>query len=290
MNQRDLEVIKFDDIQLNVGGFENCRKAITDYAELKESIRRDGLLTPLTVWFREEEPKRILISGHKRYTSILDLRAETPEGEAMPFDDIIVVKYEGALTRALALNIIENVQREDLNPADRAEAVHALVDRFGTQVQVAASLNKSQPWVSQQCKLVNNLVPEVFTALRNTQVTLRQALAISQFVNKAGQLLVEKQLAALEEILHGKAPAQAKLKVFRSKKEIQDLRVCLSDNEDDLALDDEVYIEEDHKQSMNKMLRWLFMEISNDELLRSPDVGEEQLIIEASTTKERQRV
>jgi ParB/RepB/Spo0J family partition protein len=290
MNQRDLEVIKFDDIQLNVGGFENCRKAITDYAELKESIRRDGLLTPLTVWFREEEPKRILISGHKRYTSILDLRAETPEGEVMPFNDIIVVKYEGALTRALALNIIENVQREDLNPADRAEAVHALVDRFGTQVQVAASLNKSQPWVSQQCKLVNNLIPEVFIALRNTQVTLRQALAISQFVNKAGQQLVEKQLAALDEILHGKAPAPAKLKTFRTKKEIQDLRVCLSDNEDDLALDDEVYIDEGHKSSLNKVLRWLFMEIGNDELLRAPDVGEEQLVIEEATTKERQRV
>ena len=294
MHQREVERINFNEIRLNEAGFRNCRRAHTDISELKQSIKEKGLITPMTVWFRESPPHKLLVSGHQRYEAIRQIRdeasGESEPGDDLPFEELFVIKYEGNLNSAIAINITENVQREDLNPADRAEAVNSLVGRVGTQTQAASLLNKSQPWVSQQCKLVSNLIPDALEALRATQVTLRQAMAIAQFVDNAGNKLIEKQIEALDRIINGNPDVRRqRVRNYRSKKDVEDFRVLVLGNNEDEVSDSDINIDDNHKASMVKFLRWFFMEIDTDELLQVPESEIGEIELDLTETRERQR-
>ncbi len=138
---------------------------------LSDSIRQYGVLQALVVT-RKEVPKEDgglaveyeLIAGERR------LRASKLAGlSQVPV--LIKVGDENNNLMKLELAIIENIQREDLNPVDRARAFHRLIDDFGfTHKEIAKKVGKSREYVSNSVRLLS-LPPEILDALSQGKIS-----------------------------------------------------------------------------------------------------------------------
>lgn len=123
-------------------------------ADLARSIRQYGVLQPLTVSRREVEKAEgglaaeyELIAGERR------LRAAKIAGIAQ-VPVIIRAGFDDDKTK-LELAIIENLQREDLNPLDRAQAFEKLVKDFGFKhTEIAGKIGKSREYVSNSLRIL----------------------------------------------------------------------------------------------------------------------------------------
>jgi ParB family chromosome partitioning protein len=138
--------------------------------DLAKSIRQYGVIQPLTVTRKEFEKsdggigtEYELIAGERR------LRASRLAGiQQVPV--IIRADYDDDKTK-LEVAIIENLQREDLNPMDRANAFARLVNEFGFKhVQVAEKVGKSREYVSNTIRLLT-LTPEMQQALSEGKIS-----------------------------------------------------------------------------------------------------------------------
>ena len=113
--------------------------------ELSESIKKQGLLQPLVV--RELSPDHYeIIAGERRFRA-----CQLAGMSAVP----VIVKQVDDET-AMAMALVENLQREDLNAMDQARAMHRLTTEFAlTHQQVAELLSKSRTAVSNYLRLLN---------------------------------------------------------------------------------------------------------------------------------------
>lgn len=130
--------------------------------ELARSIEAVGVLQPLLVQREGEEIR--LIAGERR------LRAAKRAGlEDVPVRFIDVNEEEQD-----RISLIENIQREDLNPMEEAEGYEALRKKYGyTQEQLANLVGKSRPYVANSMRLMK-LEPAVQEMLRNRDLTISQ--------------------------------------------------------------------------------------------------------------------
>ena len=124
--------------------------------ELAESIRQHGVIQPLTV--------RRLASG---YYQIIAGERRWRAARLAGLSEIPAVVIEADDRTAMELAMIENLQREDLNPMEEAEGYRVLVQTYGmTQEQAAASVGKSRSAVANAMRLLDlagslqNLVAE----------------------------------------------------------------------------------------------------------------------------------
>ena len=122
------------------------RKAFPDESidELAESIRRHGLLQPILA-----EPagndEYIIVAGERRFRAAL--RAGLAE--------IPVIVRSVSTEKRLQISLIENIQREDLNPMEEAQAYHDLMEITGyTQEQVAEAVGKNRSTVANAMRLL----------------------------------------------------------------------------------------------------------------------------------------
>lgn len=107
--------------------------------ELAVSILAVGLLQPLVV--REHPTKKgkyQLIAGERRLTAAKEAKLKYIQVQVLKLDD----------RRAREVMLIENLQREDLNPIEEAKALKALLEDGITQTDLAKQIGKSQPWVA----------------------------------------------------------------------------------------------------------------------------------------------
>lgn len=146
-------------------------------AELADSIRMYGIMQPLTVTRREVQredggwsSEYELIAGERR------LRASKIAGLAQV--PVIIRSSEESDRMKLELAIIENLQREDLNPVDRALAFKQLAEHFSlSHAQVAKKVGRSREYVSNTLRLL--LLPEeIITAMKKGQITEGHGRAI----------------------------------------------------------------------------------------------------------------
>jgi ParB family chromosome partitioning protein len=122
------------------------RKTFDDerLGELAESIRVQGIIQPLVVRERAEGGYE-LVAGERRW------RAAQRAG----LHEVPVVVREIALARAFEMALVENLQREDLNPIEEAEAYQRLVAEFGyTQESLAARVGKDRSTVANALRLL----------------------------------------------------------------------------------------------------------------------------------------
>lgn len=153
--------------------------------ELAQSIREKGLIQPVIL--RKAEPAGYeLIAGERRW------RAAQRAG----LTELPAIVRDTAADEVLELALVENLQREDLNPADEARAYRLLLDRTGvSQELLAARLGKSRVAVANALRLLA-LPPEAFEALRTGALTAGHARAVLAVEGDDARLL------ALREILH----------------------------------------------------------------------------------------
>lgn len=139
--------------------------------ELTESIRQNGVIQPLVV-ATAVGGRHELIAGERR------LRAARAAG----LEKVPVVVKEADPEMMLELAIIENVQREDLNPIEEAEAYRELIEEFSyTQEEVAAKVSKSRVYVANNLRLLYlpKVIQEDVVVGRLTAGHARALLAVS---------------------------------------------------------------------------------------------------------------
>ena len=285
-DQLKLKKFKFEDIELNVDGFQNCRKAdIYDVKELKESIKREGLLNPPIVRVYKDddgEQRIVLLAGYRRYQAISEernTRKEAGESTAKFYDMIQCTVFSGSLDEALALNLSENMQRQKLNHADQCEAIAKLVERVGNQEQVSGMLSISQPQVSVMTSTYLGLCKMGLEALRHGNIRLNLAKRLARYLKEDGSPDVKKQEEILEEILtakDGSLPEDAqrkRAKTYRSKREVEELRALLANAEGD-------EVDADYRKVSMQWCKWYFCELNTDTMLYRVEEDTVELIEE----------
>ncbi|MBR1429053.1 MAG: ParB/RepB/Spo0J family partition protein [Rickettsiales bacterium] len=135
--------------------------------ELSNSIKHSGLLQPIIVakGQNENSGKYIIIAGERRY------RATKLAGLEKIKAVIIDIAEKDILKNA----IIENVQREDLNPVEEANGYKHIIEDFGyTHDQLAKEVGKSRSHITNLLRILN-LPSEVIIAIKNGNITLGHA-------------------------------------------------------------------------------------------------------------------
>ena len=113
-------------------------------ADLAESIRTHGIIQPLTV--------RRLASG---YYQIIAGERRWRAAKAAGLEEVPAVIIEADDRKVMELGLIENLQREDLNPVEEAKGYQALIQEYGlTQEEVAQRMGKSRPAITNALRLL----------------------------------------------------------------------------------------------------------------------------------------
>lgn len=143
--------------------------------QLSASIREHGVITPVLVV--EDEEGFVLIAGERR------LRAARQAGlTRIP----AVIRTANDQDR-LALALVENIQRSDLNAIDEALGYRRLVDEFGlTQEQVGQRVGRSRPAIANGLRLLE-VAPEVQQAVVNGSISGGHARALASLDGHAAQ-------------------------------------------------------------------------------------------------------
>ena len=152
-------------------------------AELAESIRTTGILQPLLV--RERTDGFELIAGERR------LRAARMAG-LVQVPALVRSDTEGAALLEYAL--IENLQREDLNPVDEAEGYRELVDRYETtQEEVAVKVGKDRATVANALRLLR-LAPQVREWVRDGSLSASHGRGIAALISHVDQIQLAERI------------------------------------------------------------------------------------------------
>lgn len=150
-------------------GLKQPRKRFDDeaLADLADSIRQHGVIQPLTVR-RLSSGYYQIIAGERRW------RAAKLAG----LSEVPVVIIEADDRKVMELGLIENLQREDLNPAEEARGFQTLMEEYGlTQEQVADRMGKSRPAIANTLRLLA-LPEDLLTLVEEGTLSAGHARAI----------------------------------------------------------------------------------------------------------------
>ncbi len=180
-DQNDLVTVKLIDIEPNK---EQPRKKFDEKAlgELADSIREHGLLQPIIVKPLTNGTYRI-IAGERRW------RASRIAG----LETVPVILKDFSEQEIMEVALIENLQREDLNPVEEAIGYRTLMETYNlTQEEVAVRVGKSRSAVANALRLLN-LKERELQLLRDGVITAGHARAILA----ADDIMVREQLIEL---------------------------------------------------------------------------------------------
>jgi len=150
--------------------------------ELADSIQEQGIVQPLIV--RERGDRLELIAGERRWRAAQLLGLTEVPVIVRPADDRAV----------LELSLIENLQRENLNPIEEAQGYNQLVEQFQlTQEAVAAKVGKSRAVVANALRLLK-LAPVIQDYLRAGRLSVGHAKVILGLTSDKQQKLVAEQV------------------------------------------------------------------------------------------------
>ena len=150
--------------------------------ELADSIKVHGVIQPIIVVKMGE--RYMIIAGERRYRASKMVGLETVPA--------IVKNY--TKSEIAEVSLLENLQREDLNPMECARAMKKLMDDFGwTQEKVADRLGKSRPVVANTIRLIN-LEPEVVDLIEQGKISAGHARSLVAVTDKKAQIKLAHQV------------------------------------------------------------------------------------------------
>lgn len=153
---------------------------------LADSIRTHGIIQPLTV---REMPNGYyqIIAGERRWRA-----ARLAEVSEVP-----AVVMEADDKKVMELALIENLQRQDLNPVEEAMGYHALMEEYGlTQEEAAKRVGKSRPAVANSLRLLGLCAP-VLELVRKGELTAGHARAVLTLKTEKLQMEAAKKIISL---------------------------------------------------------------------------------------------
>lgn len=159
------------------------RHTMGDLSELMASIRQHGILEPLIV--RQQRDRFQIVAGERRYQAAV----------RVGLDDVPVIVRDVDDGGAIAVALIENIQRKELTPFEEADALRQLVEHFGyTHEQLAEQIGKSRTTITETLSL-NALPADVKQLCQLADITSKSTL-----VQVARQPDPEAMLALVEQI------------------------------------------------------------------------------------------
>ena len=153
---------------------------------LSESISVHGIIQPLTV---RELPSGYyqIIAGERRWRA----------ARMANLTEVPAVIIEADDKKAMELALIENLQRQDLNPVEEALGYRSLMEDYGlTQEEAAARVGKSRPAVANALRLLN-LCPEVLEKVREGVLSAGHARAVLSLKTEKKQKEASQKIIAL---------------------------------------------------------------------------------------------
>jgi len=149
--------------------------------ELKESILEHGILQPIVV--RKSIKGYEIVVGERRFRAAREAKLET----------VPAVVRDLSEQQMMELAVLENLQREDLNPIEEGQAYQTLMDKLKlTQEEVAKRLGKSRPHVANHIRLLS-LPPQIQALISEGTITMGHGRALLGLRQKAKMpLVVEK--------------------------------------------------------------------------------------------------
>ncbi len=177
----DIAYIDINDIRPN----SNQPRKVFDEEKLEElavSIEEHGLIQPVVL--RKSENGYEIVAGERRW------RAARKTG----IRKLPCIIRELTDEENMLLAIIENMQREDLNPIEEAEGISQMIDTYGlTQEQVSKSVGKSRPYITNCLRLLK-LIPEVRELVADGSISIGHAKALVSVSDEERQLSIAKKV------------------------------------------------------------------------------------------------
>lgn len=225
--EKGISYININDIKPNK---DQPRKTFDEekIGELAESIKEHGLIQPVVL--RKSGKGYEIVAGERRW------RACRKAG----LKEIPCIIKELTDEENMLIAIIENMQREDLNPIEEAEGISQMVTVFGmTQEQVSKSVGKSRPYITNVLRLLK-LPQEVQAMVSDGQLSAGHARALAGLSSKKKQIELAEKIAAeglsvretekllKEESTPAKRPAKRKAEKNADVKRVEeDLKTVL---------------------------------------------------------------
>ena len=153
---------------------------------LADSIAVHGVIQPLTV---RELPSGYyqIIAGERRWRA----------ARMANLSEVPAVVIEADDRKAMELALIENLQRQDLNPVEEALGYQSLMEEYGlTQEEAAGRVGKSRPAVANALRLLS-LCPEVLEKVKSGELTAGHARAVLQLKSEKKQQEAAQKIIAL---------------------------------------------------------------------------------------------
>lgn len=195
-------------VELNISEVEptlNQPRKVFDKEKLEElanSIKENGVLQPILVV--KDENGYTIVAGERRWRA-----AKIAGLKVIP---AIIKDYTDSRKKQVAL--IENIQREDLNPYEKALGIRNLMDKYGlTQEEVSKRIGKSRSAVSNTVRILN-LAPDVLEFVKQGKLTEGHCKALAAITDQKRQYEM-----AVRMIERGESVRQAEQKNLRAKKE-----------------------------------------------------------------------
>lgn len=200
-NDENLKTLKITEVEPNR---DQPRKTFNQESleELAESIKTYGIIQPIVV--SKKEGYYSIVAGERRWRA-----AKLAGLEEIP---AIVRDDDEQINKEIAL--IENIQREDLNPFEKALGIRHLMEKYGlTQEQVAKKLGKSRSSISNTVRVLY-LTPDVLELVKQGKLTEGHCKALAGIEDPDRQYA-----AALRMVDRGESVRQAESKNRITKKE-----------------------------------------------------------------------
>jgi ParB family chromosome partitioning protein len=194
-------------------------------AELAESIRSQGIIEPILA--RPKNGKYELIAGERRW------RAARKAGLTL----LPAIIKDFSDEESLELALVENLQREDLNPMEEAEAYSKLSSEFQmTQADIAKKVGKDRSTVANMVRLLD-LPREIQASIRRSQISVGHARSLLSVAGESERLAIWKEILKnnlsvrdVEQIVHGgeKDPMRMRKRKPVKNEELIDLTELLT--------------------------------------------------------------
>lgn len=150
--------------------------------ELANSIMEKGIIQPIIV--REKEGKYEIVAGERRYRAAIEAKMEKIPAIVKNVDD----------EESLELAIIENVQRENLNPIEEGEAYKLLIEKYSyTQEELAKRLGKNRTTITNKIRVLK-LPDDIKKMMAEGKISSGHAVAVLAIENIEEQLKFAKML------------------------------------------------------------------------------------------------
>ena len=229
---------------------------------LAESIKEHGIIQPLIV--TREENRYYIIAGERRWRA----------AKAAGFKTIPVIERNATTKEVLELALVENIQREDLNPIEEAEAYAKLLQDYSmTQEQVAAMVGKSRSAIANMLRLLH-FSEKVKNLLISGELTTGQA----------------RPILALESIQEQDSAAEYILKSGLNARQAEQYVKKLTEKSKQKSQSEEKEISEQIKQQEDRYVQDRLRTSLGTKVILNDHNGRGKITIEYYSKDERERL